>query len=162
MSKLKSIIQISLAIVVSILILFSGVSFSLENHICQSNTDDLELQSHNSCCSISDPQTAEIPSENHSCCSSNDYYSEIELDCDQLSHCDSDCCFNSQTYIQFTKTEPLIPQKTNLISGFYLFNLGIESILQYWSCLKSELIPNQYSPPKLTFSFSILYRVFRI
>jgi hypothetical protein len=162
MSTLKSIIQIFLAIVVSILILFSGVSISLENHICQSDNNAFELQSHTSCCSISDQQAVEIPSESHSCCSSNDNYSENDLDCNQLSHCESDCCDITQTFIQFTKTEPVIPQKTNSTSVLYLYNLGIEPMLQYWSCLKSELIPNQYSPPKLTFSFSILYRVFRI
>lgn len=162
MFELKSIIRISLAIVVSVLILFSGVSFSLENRICQNKTVEFKHQSRTSCCSISDQQITEIPSESHSCCCSKDYYSESELDCNQLSHCESNCCINTLTFIQFTKTEPLIPEKTNFISDYYVFNMGIEPKLQYWSCLKSELIPNQYSPPKLTFSYSILYRVFRI
>lgn len=144
----------------SLIIIVSGMSFSIHKHVCLKNTNEISESVYPKCCQQETTQSCHAEQES-SCCSSKESI-DFGVTVDVIKHCDIGCCIDVVNHIQGIKIEQQAQEKLSLKVPvvqkeipFFVYNFPI-----YFADIKNVFNHSIHFSP--TFSRQILFRVFRI
>ncbi len=136
-----------LSVIVSLLVLFSSLSFTIEKHFCEGEMHSSIFSNSEELCIEGSPKCHNEEAES-SCCSSN-----VK---------ESKCCLNTSEFVEGIAVEQQaqIEQSIRLFPVFFLVSdyFSVSSILKTVRFFTEEFV----IPPPKTHDLGILFQVFRI
>lgn len=144
----------------SVLIIVSGMSFSIHKHVCLKKSNEISESASPKCCQQETTQSCHAEQERE-CCSSNESI-DFGANVNVVKQCEVGCCLDMVNHIQGVKIEQQAQEKFSLkVPVVQKEALFIAYIFPtYFAYIKNIFTHSIHFSP--TFSRNILYRVFRI
>jgi len=134
-----------ISVLLALLILFSGVSFRLEKHICKGELQTSFFKSSKELC-VAQSFTCHVDNED-SCCTT--------------AHDESNCCHNTSELIEGIHIEQQAQKEFKIKTQFVFLYLSKFFISSFF-IKKKEISQKTINTPLKLFNLSILFQVFRL